>query len=147
MENFTPYSSLIGGIIIGIAATVLLMVGKIAGISGILEGLLPPRPNDRLWRFIFVIGLVLGAAIYPLVGGDVGYIELNPYQVGESAHLVLLIVGGLLVGIRTYIGAGCTSGHGICGIGRLSARSILATITFMITAIVTVFIMRQIVGE
>jgi len=146
MENFTPYASLFGGIIIGLSATVLLTTGKLAGISGILAGLLPPQGKDNLWRVLFIVGLFLGALLFPLVGGDISYIDLNPYQLGETAHIVLLIIGGLLVGGGTYIGAGCTSGHGVCGIGRLSIRSMMATVTFMVTAIVTVFIMRLMVG-
>ncbi|MAZ03829.1 MAG: YeeE/YedE family protein [Sneathiella sp.] len=146
MENFTPISSLIGGIILGLSATLLLMAGRIAGISGILSSLIPPQPGDALWRVLFIAGLILGAAAYPLFGGDMSFVTLNPYLLPDSAHYVLLIVAGLLVGGGTYIGAGCTSGHGICGLGRLSLRSFSAVMIFMAVAVITVFVMRVLVG-
>ncbi|MCC3304689.1 YeeE/YedE family protein [Sneathiella sp. HT1-7] len=146
MENFTPYSSLIGGIILGIAATLLLMAGRIAGISGILSNLIPPQSNDALWRILFIAGLIVGAAAYPLFGGDMSFLNINPYQLSDNAHYALLVVAGLLVGAGTYVGAGCTSGHGICGLGRLSLRSLTAVMIFMAVAVVTVFIMRTVVG-
>lgn len=146
MENFTPYSSLIGGIILGVAATLLLMAGRIAGISGILSSLIPPQTGDALWRVLFIGGLIIGAAVYPLVGGDMAFLNVNPYQLSDNAHYVLLIIAGLLVGGGTYVGAGCTSGHGICGLGRLSLRSLTAVLIFMAVAVVTVFIMRIVVG-
>ncbi len=146
MENFTPISSLIGGIILGLSATLLLMAGRIAGISGILSSLIPPQPGDALWRVQFIAGLILGAAAYPLLGGDMSFVTLNPYLLPDSAHYALLIVAGLLVGGGTYIGAGCTSGHGICGLGRLSLRSFSAVMIFMAVAVITVFIMRTLVG-
>ena len=147
MENFTPYSSLIGGIILGIASTLLLMAGRVAGISGILSNLIPPQSGDALWRVLFIVGLILGAAAYPALGGDMSFMNINPYQLSENTHYVMLIVAGLLVGAGTYIGAGCTSGHGICGLGRLSLRSLAAVMIFMVIAIVTVFIMRAAVGS
>ncbi|MCR9214830.1 MAG: YeeE/YedE thiosulfate transporter family protein [Proteobacteria bacterium] len=147
MENFTPIASLIGGLIIGGSATVLLLTGRMAGISGIFAGLLPPKAGDWQWRSLFVVGLIIGAALYPLLGGNIVFIDLNPYGLSEKAHLGLIAGAGLLVGFGTYIGSGCTSGHGVCGIGRLSARSIVATVTFMIVAVITVFVMRLLTGE
>ncbi len=146
MENFTPLLSLAGGLILGISATILLTSGRIAGISGILGGLLSSGSDDKSWRFLFLIGLIGGAVIFPLAGGDISYIDINPYQFDDTAHFVALAVAGLLVGIGTNIGAGCTSGHGICGLGRLSARSFVATLSFMASAVVVVFIMRQVFG-
>ncbi|WP_339715128.1 YeeE/YedE thiosulfate transporter family protein [uncultured Sneathiella sp.] len=146
MENFTPISSLIGGIILGLSATLLLMSGRIAGVSGILSNLVPPQSGDSLWRILFIAGLILGAAAYPLFGGDISFVTLNPYQLSGNAHYILLIMAGLLVGGGTYIGAGCTSGHGICGLGRLSLRSFSAVMIFMAVAIFTVFIMRHLAG-
>jgi hypothetical protein len=146
MENFTPYSSFIGGLILGLSATMLLMAGRIAGISGILASLLPPQSGDAAWRILFIVGLIVGAAAYPLFGGDMAFLNVNPYQLTDDAHYVLLIIAGLLVGGGTYIGAGCTSGHGICGLGRLSLRSLTAVLIFMVVAVVTVFIMRSAVG-
>jgi uncharacterized protein len=146
MENFTPYASLAGGVLIGISATVLLLAGRLAGISGILSGLIPFSSKDSLWRVLFIVGLIVGAGLFPVVGGDMSFLDINPYGLTETAHTALLIVAGLLVGVGTYVGAGCTSGHGICGIGRLSVRSIIATVTFVVVAAITVFIMRLIVG-
>ncbi|MZR31122.1 YeeE/YedE family protein [Sneathiella litorea] len=146
MENFTPYSSLIGGIILGIASTLLLMAGRIAGISGILSNLIPPQSGDALWRVLFIVGLIAGAVAYPIFGGDMAFLNVNPYQLSDNAHYTLLVIAGLLVGGGTYVGAGCTSGHGICGLGRLSLRSLTAVLIFMAVAVVTVFIMRSVVG-
>ncbi len=146
MENFTPYSSLIGGIILGIASTLLLMAGRIAGISGILSNLIPPQSGDALWRVLFIVGLIAGAVAYPVFGGDMAFLNVNPYQLSDNAHYTLLVIAGLLVGGGTYVGAGCTSGHGICGLGRLSLRSLTAVLIFMAVAVVTVFIMRSVVG-
>ena len=146
MENFTPYSSLIGGIILGIASTLLLMAGRIAGISGILSDLIPPQSGDASWRVLFIVGLIVGAVAYPVFGGDMAFLDVNPYQLSDNAHYTLLVIAGLLVGGGTYVGAGCTSGHGICGLGRLSLRSLTAVLIFMAVAVVTVFIMRSAVG-
>ncbi|TNE40665.1 MAG: YeeE/YedE family protein [Alphaproteobacteria bacterium] len=146
MEHFTPYSSLAGGIVIGLSATLLLLSGRIAGISGIFGGLLPAKSGDILWRALFVAGLVVGAALFPVLGGNLSFLNINPYGFQETSHLILLIVAGLLVGMGTTIGSGCTSGHGICGIGRLSVRSITATIAFMVVAVITVFVVRTATG-
>ncbi|EGQ9215679.1 YeeE/YedE family protein [Vibrio alginolyticus] len=127
-----PWMSLLGGIIVGVSAiTLMLFTGKTAGISGILNGAV--ENADRVWRIVFLIAMVLGGvfAVYVL-GGHV------PDQ--YSGSVVLVIVAGLLVGVGTRIGNGCTSGHGICGIGRFSIRSVVATCTFMATAMLTVLL-------
>ena len=127
-----PWMSLLGGIIVGVSAiTLMLFTGKTAGISGILNGAV--ENADRVWRIVFLIAMVLGGlfAVYVL-GGHV------PEQ--YSGSVVLVIVAGLLVGVGTRIGNGCTSGHGICGIGRFSIRSVVATCTFMATAMLTVLL-------
>ncbi|MCG6398989.1 YeeE/YedE family protein [Vibrio fluvialis] len=129
-----PWESLLGGVLLGISATVmLLMNGKIAGISGILTGLLTPKSRDFAWRLLFAVGMVSGGVLGVLAFGS--YI---PTEFDSST--LLLAVAGLLVGIGTRLGNGCTSGHGICGIGRLSKRSIVATCVFMVVAAVTVFV-------
>ncbi|BCG20844.1 YeeE/YedE thiosulfate transporter family protein [Vibrio alginolyticus] len=127
-----PWMSLLGGIIVGVSAiTLMLFTGKTAGISGILNGAV--ESADRVWRIVFLIAMVLGGlfAVYVL-GGHV------PDQ--YSGSLILVIAAGLLVGVGTRIGNGCTSGHGICGIGRFSIRSVVATCTFMATAMLTVLL-------
>ncbi|MFH4475593.1 YeeE/YedE thiosulfate transporter family protein [Vibrio alginolyticus] len=127
-----PWMSLLGGIIVGVSAiTLMLFTGKTAGISGILNGAV--ENADRVWRIVFLIAMVLGGvfAVYVLSGHV-------PEQ--YSGSVVLVIVAGLLVGVGTRIGNGCTSGHGICGIGRFSIRSVVATCTFMATAMLTVLL-------
>jgi uncharacterized protein len=146
MENFTPFLSLTGGLVIGLASTILLMGGRIAGISGILGGLIPTAAPDKKWRILFLLGLIGGAVLFPIAGGDISYININPYALSDDMHYAALVAGGLLVGMGTTIGAGCTSGHGICGLGRLSARSLVATVTFMAVAVVVVFLIRTFVG-
>ncbi len=140
MENFTPVPALIGGVMIGVAATALLLVnGRIAGISGIFGGLVPPARGDALWRLLFLTGLVAGALAWSVFRpGDV-----DP---AFDASIPVIALGGLLVGFGTRLGGGCTSGHGVCGIGRRSLRSIVATATFMAVAGVTVFVARHVVG-
>lgn len=140
--NFTPVPAFIGGALIGLSAAFLLLVkGRVAGISGIAGGVILPEKGDVPWRVLFIIGLVLGGFIYQWLGlgPDLTQIEA---QVGKGA----LIVAGLLVGVGTTIGTGCTSGHGICGLARRSPRSLVATLTFMASAFVTVFIVRHLVG-
>lgn len=138
--HFTPLSALIGGLIIGAAAIIFLLVnGRIAGISGIVGGLLPPVKHDVLWRIAFIAGLIMAPAIY-------GFFAPKP-DIQIDADYPLLMIAGLLVGIGTRYGSGCTSGHGICGISRLSPRSIVATISFIASGIMTVFIMRHVIGS
>lgn len=140
MENFTPYSALIGGALIGLAAAILLLFnGRIAGISGILGGLLRPAEDDRGWRVAFVIGLIAGPLLYRLIAGPVPAVTLE-------APLPLLIAGGLLVGFGTNLGSGCTSGHGVCGMARLSPRSVVATVAFMLAGALTVYVVRHVVS-
>jgi uncharacterized membrane protein YedE/YeeE len=139
MENFTPVSGFVGGLLIGGAAALLILAnGRVAGISGILGGALDGAP-DRLWRGLFLIGLVVG----PLAALALGF---GPSAITVTGSTPLLIVGGLLVGIGTRIGGGCTSGHGVCGLARLSRRSLAATATFMIFGALTVFVARHLVG-
>ncbi len=140
MENFTPLSALIGGIMIGVSASVLLLVtGRVAGISGIAGGLVPPARADAPWRLLFLAGLVVGVFAWRLASpGDV-----TPTF---DASLPVIVLGGLLVGFGTRIGGGCTSGHGVCGMGRRSPRSAVATATFLIAAGVTVFAVRHAIG-
>ena len=135
--NFTPLSALIGGALIGLAAALLwLTLGRIAGVSTILGGALAERGPDTGWRVAFVAGLL---------AAGIGSVLFFP----EAAHLDLsagggqLLVAGLLVGFGTQMGSGCTSGHGVCGIGRLSARSIVATLCFMISGMLTVSVVRH----
>ncbi len=130
--------ALAGGVLIGIAATLLLwLTGRIAGISGILGGVVMPRSGEVAWRAAFLIGLVgAGAAYLWLVPGA--------YMPRQGFPPLLLVIAGLLVGFGTRMGNGCTSGHGVCGLGRLSMRSLAAVLTFMATAVVTTYIVRHV---
>lgn len=141
MTEFTPIASLLGGGLIGLSAVLLMLFqGRIAGVSGILGRLLPPwgQGGHLGWRAAFVVGIILSPLAYSAVTGQI--IE----HVVSSDKLVM-IVAGLCVGVGTGIGSGCTSGHGVCGISRLSIRSVVATITFMFFGIATVYIIRHIV--
>jgi uncharacterized membrane protein YedE/YeeE len=140
--EFTPFASLLGGGIIGLSAVVLLATqGRIAGISGIVSRILPPSVDKAglPQGIIFLIGLLLAAPLWLVLTGA------TPVQMVSSNGL-LLVIAGLLVGFGAVMGNGCTSGHGVCGISRGSARSIAATMTFMATASVTVFVLRHVVG-
>ena len=138
-NNFTPFSALIGGILIGLAAaSFVLLNGRIAGISGILGWLLIPTQGDRAWRIAFLAGLI-GAPLLWLLAADLPAITIN-------AGYPALIAAGLLVGIGTRYGSGCTSGHGVCGLSRLSPRSLVATLCFMGAGFVTVYIIRHLLG-
>lgn len=140
MDNFTPVSALAGGVLIGASAAVfLIMNGRIAGISGILGGLLQPRREELGWRLAFLAGLLAAPLIYATAAGALPSVSIE-------ASIPLLILAGLLVGFGTRLGAGCTSGHGVCGIGRGSPRSLAATGIFMATAILTVFVVRHVLG-
>lgn len=140
MENFTPVSAIIGGAMIGLASSMLLVLsGRLAGVSGILAGLLPPKRGDMDWRILFIGGLLAGTFIYQLFAGD-------GYEVSFSLGWPAIVIGGLLTGIGTRLGGGCTSGHGVCGLGRLSPRSAVATVTFIIAGGLTVFVVRHVVG-
>jgi len=140
MVNFTPISATIGGGLIGLSAVLLmLLTGRIAGISGILGGLLDFRSEDKDWRIAFIAGLIVA----PLIAGWMGY-GMPPPEL--PASWTVIIAAGLLVGFGTRLGGGCTSGHGICGVARLSVRSIAATVVFMLAAIVTVAVTRHVFG-
>lgn len=137
--HFTPWTSLAGGMVIGVAAALLLLLnGRIAGISGILGGLLRPATGDTLWRFLFVAGLALAPFAYALAG------PVPPIEI--DAGWAAVIAAGLLVGVGTRYGSGCTSGHGVCGLSNLSPRSLAATLTFMAGGFACVFVVRHLVG-
>lgn len=139
MDGFTPVSALIGGAMIGTSAALFLILnGRIAGIGGILGGWLDAPSRGSGWRAAFLAGLVLA----PLVDGLVA----SPASVTVEASFPLLAVAGLLVGFGARLGSGCTSGHGVCGLGRLSPRSMVATVTFMAVAILTVLVTRHLPG-
>lgn len=141
MENFTPYSSLLGGILIGLSATVMLILhGRVAGITGIVSGALDPQtaPAERIWRVLFVLGLLFGAlALHPLLPGR--------FALGVDRSTQILVLSGILVGVGTRLGSGCTSGHGVCGISRGSRRSFAATATFVTAGALTVWLYRLVV--
>lgn len=140
MSNFTPLSAAIGGGLIGLSSVLLmLLTGRIAGISGVFAGLLDRESDDKAWRVAFIAGLILA----PIGAGWFGYHMPAPQM---PASWTVIVAAGLLVGFGTRLAAGCTSGHGICGIARLSGRSIAATIVFMLTAIATVAITRHVIG-
>ncbi len=140
MVNFTPVSAFSGGILIGFAAILLLLFnGRIAGISGIMGGLLSPSRSELFWRLAFMVGIILGAFLFSQLKPDF-------YHPRVSFPVWMLALAGFLVGFGTRMGNGCTSGHAVCGIARLSLRSIVATITFMATGFITVFIVRHVVG-
>ena len=141
MTEFTPFASLLGGALIGLAAVLLMAVnGRIAGISGIVSSLLQPsKSEDYLPKFTFVAGLIAAPLVYQFITGEAVIQTI-------SSNLVLMGAAGLLVGFGSVFGGGCTSGHGVCGLARLSARSVAATITFMAVAIVTVFVVRHVMG-
>jgi uncharacterized membrane protein YedE/YeeE len=136
--EFTPWSALGGGLLIGLAAVVLLALdGRIAGVSGIARGLWFSGRGERPWRLLFLLGLVAGAGIWALAGGAVPL---------PRAHFppALLVLAGIFVGYGTSLGGGCTSGHGVCGVARLSPRSLVATGIFLATAILTTTIVRHV---
>jgi uncharacterized membrane protein YedE/YeeE len=141
LTEFTPLQSLAGGLLIGLAAVLLMAVnGRIAGITGILSGLLPPVIGpDWIWRAAFLGGMVVSPLVYMLLAGGLPDLQIE-------ASPLLLLVSGVVVGIGVTYGSGCTSGHGVCGLARLSPRSMVAVLTFMITAAATVFIVRHVLG-
>ena len=139
MTDFTPIQSLIGGMMIGLSAVLLMALhGRVAGMTDILTGIIPPAAPDWPWRAAFLAGAVVAPVIYLAAGGAI------PFEVPVST--AALVIGGLLVGIGVHFGNGCPSGHGICGLARLSPRSLAAVLTFMLTAIVTVFVVRHVIG-
>ena len=137
--NFTPWSAVIGGAVIGVAAALLMLVnGRVAGISGIVGAMLRPQAQDFAWRLAFVAGLLLAPVLYAAVA--------TAPTVTIAASYPVLIVAGLLVGAGTRFAGGCTSGHGVCGLSRLSPRSLAATLAFMAAGFVTVFVVRHLIS-
>ncbi|HET7272127.1 MAG TPA: YeeE/YedE family protein [Rubrobacter sp.] len=138
MDDFTPVSGLVGGLLIGLSVILMMLLnGRIAGISGIVGGLVAPKAGDTGWRVTFVAGLLLGALAYILAVG-------GPAPVDVLASPPAILIGGLLVGFGTRLGSGCTSGHGLCGMARLSRRSMVATGVFFGVAMLTVFLTRHV---
>lgn len=138
-NSFTPWASLAGGLLIGLSAALFVLLnGRIAGISGILGGLLRPTPGDMAWRVAFVGGLVIAPVLYTVFAG--------PVHSQIDAGFGALVLGGLLVGVGTRYGSGCTSGHGVCGLSRLSPRSLVATLSFMAAGFLTVYVIRHVSG-
>jgi uncharacterized membrane protein YedE/YeeE len=137
--HFTPVSALAGGLLIGLSAAWLILVdGRVLGAAGVLGGLLPPRAGDWAWRVALIAGLIAAPALAQL------FLRATPPQI--DADVATLIAGGLLVGFGTRLGAGCTSGHGVCGVARLSPRSVAATAAFMAAGFVAVFIVRHVIA-
>ncbi|MDY6957277.1 MAG: YeeE/YedE family protein [Pseudomonadota bacterium] len=137
MTSFTPYTAVAGGLLIGVSALLLLLaIGRIAGITGIVFGLLPTRPGEQGWRWAFLGGLLLGTLL-------MRPIESVAFEPREGFPLLALLAAGFLVGYGTRMGNGCTSGHGVCGLGRRSPRSLVATVTFLTVAMMTVFTLRH----
>ena len=139
-NNFTPWASLAGGILLGLASAMFILInGRILGISGIIGGLLRPTSGDLGWRLAFVLGMLVAPVLYLLMTG--------PVAVRIDASWATLVVAGLLVGVGTRFGSGCTSGHGVCGLSRLSPRSRVATLAFMGAGFVTVYLMRHLLAS
>lgn len=137
--HFTPWSSLSGGVILGVASALfILMNGRVLGVSGILGGLLPPKMGDILWRVAFLAGMFAA----PWVFNTIAPAAFITTPVIDASYL-MIIVAGLLVGIGTRYASGCTSGHGVCGLSRMSPRSLVATISFMAAGFVTVYVVRH----
>ena len=141
MTAFTPAASLIGGALIGLSAVMLMAFnGRIAGVTGILRRLLPPYDgNGNLEPFVFIAGLIIAPLLVALAAPQIVTATVSP-------NLLLMAAAGLIVGVGTALASGCTSGHGVCGISRLSARSFVATCVFMAVAIVTVYVVRHVLG-
>jgi len=136
---FTPWSAAIGGVVIGLAAALLVLVnGRIAGISGIVGGMLRPRAGEFGWRLAFTAGLIVAPIAYALIA--------RQPAITIDAGYPVLVIAGLLVGIGTRYAGGCTSGHGVCGLSRLSPRSLVATLAFMAAGFATVFVVRHMIG-
>ena len=137
--HFTPWTSLAGGLLLGLAAALfILFSGRVLGISGIVGGLLRPRKGDAGWRLAFVLGMLVAPSLYALFA--------DPLQPRIDAGWGMVVVAGLLVGVGTRYGSGCTSGHGVCGLSRLSPRSLVATLAFMGAGFVTVFLIRHVLA-
>lgn len=140
MHDFTPIASTVGGILIGLSAsTMLLLDGKIVGISGIFAGVLRPRNGDTLWKSAFLAGLLAGGLLLRTL-------LPHAFDFGIVRSPAVLALAGLLVGFGSRLGNGCTSGHGVCGVSRLSARSIVATVTFIVTGAAVVYVVNHVIG-
>lgn len=140
MTQFTPYTALGGGLLIGLSAVLLLYFnGRIAGVSGILNGALLRQAGDTAWRVAFIAGMLAG-------GGAFWWLTPHAFAPRQGFPTGLLLVAGFLVGFGTRLGSGCTSGHGVCGVGRRSLRSLVATITFVGCGMVTVYVLRHLLG-
>lgn len=139
-NNFTPWASLSGGILLGLASALFILVnGRILGISGIIGGLFRPISGDMGWRLSFLAGMLAAPLLYSVVAG--------PVAARIDAGWATVIIAGLMVGVGTRYGAGCTSGHGVCGLSRLSPRSLVATLAFMGAGFVIVFLARHVLGS
>ena len=137
--HFTPWAALAGGVLLGLASALFVLLnGRILGISGIVGGLLRPRTGDMGWRLAFVLGMLVAPGLYWLVVG--------PTQPRIDATWGMVVIAGLLVGVGTRYGSGCTSGHGVCGLSRMSPRSLVATLAFMGAGFVTVFLIRHVLA-
>ena len=137
--HFTPFASLTGGIILGIASAIFILVnGRILGISGILGGLMPPKLGDTFWRISFLLGLLVAPTVFHAVV-PAQYITAPRIDATD----MMVVIAGLLVGVGTRYASGCTSGHGVCGLSRLSPRSLVATLSFMGTGFAMVYVMRH----
>lgn len=150
MDWISNLHGLAGGILIGISATWLMVtLGRIAGISGIAGTLITTRPKgDSGWRVAFLAGLITAPILLVLTGGGLGNVIGQPNEVigNPAGGITLMLIAGLLVGIGTGLGSGCTSGHGVCGLSRLSPRSLAATMTFLVSAMITVYLTRHVWG-
>lgn len=137
-NSFTPWSALFGGALIGLAAAVLVLFnGRVFGISGLLSGTWSGEAGDKGWRWMALLGLAAAPWLYRLAGETVPAVQPQPWM--------WVVVAGLLVGFGTRLGSGCTSGHGVCGLSRLSPRSLVATLTFMASGFLTVFVLRHLI--
>lgn len=140
MTEFTPMMSLFGGALIGLSAVMLMAFhGRIAGMTGLLTSLMPPVSSDWAWRAAFVVGAVVAPML--ILG-----LTSQPIAYASPVPTPWVIIGGLIVGVGVYFGSGCTSGHGVCGMARLSPRSLIATATFLGTAMLTVYVIRHLLG-
>jgi hypothetical protein len=140
VTEFTPFASLAGGVLIGLSAVLLMLVlGRVMGATGILAGFVAPSGGDAAWRGAVLAGMISGPVAYMLATGAWPAVQV-------PVSVTMLIAGGLIVGVGVTLGSGCTSGHGVCGMARLSPRSIAATLTFMIVTFITVYVVRHVVG-